>query len=80
MKKLTMFVACYTNDDGTPDFFIFVAPENCDRVKEFNYAYKKEQGQKYDGEMYPEQIYNITTAYDYRAKTGGNYNIKLFKD
>lgn len=75
-----MFVAVYTNDDGTPDFFIFLAPIDCDRVKEFRFAFKQEQRANYPNEIYPSEIYEITTAYDYRAKTGSNYNIKLFKD
>jgi hypothetical protein len=79
MKKLTMFVCAFSGEE--PDFFIFLAQEDCDRVKEFKYAYKHEMGENYPyGDVYPEMIYNITTAYDYRAKNDGGYTINLIKD
>lgn len=65
---------------GEVDFFIFLAPENCDRVKEFKHAYKQEMGEDYPyGEIFPSQIFEITTAYNYREEQGG-YDINLVKD
>ena len=74
-----MFIANY-NNCGEDDWLIFVAPDKCDRVKEFLHAFNCENGYKYADKIYPENIYLITTAYDYRTKTGWNYNIKLMKD
>lgn len=76
-----MFIANYYNGDED-DWFIFVAPENCDRLKEFKHAYKCENCQ--DGEEIPDyvqigEIYDITTAFDYRAEDSGEYNINLIK-
>lgn len=78
-NKKVLFVANYEDLEGA-DWFLFVAPENCDRIKEFKFAYEKEQGKGAFKHITERGIYDVNTAYDYRAKNDGNYNIKLFKD
>lgn len=77
-NKKIMYIANYFNGDDD-DWFIFVAPEECDRETEFRYAYECESGKPIPDYMTIGEIYDITTAYDYRAKTGGEYKINLIE-
>jgi len=78
-NKKVMFIASYQDLEGS-DWFIFMAPENCDRLKEFKFAYEKEQGKGTFKHITEQGIYDISTAYDYRDKKGGSYSINLIKD
>lgn len=75
-----MFIANYIDggDNEQKDWFIFLAPRECDRVKEFKFAFEKENGWPYPYQIYPKDIFNIETAQDYRDEQG-QYNISFNK-
>jgi len=80
--KKTLFIAHYftSEDRDEKDWMIFIAPENCDRVKEFKHVYKCEMGEAFPQYMELDGIYDIPSAFDYRDKGQGEYEIKLIKD
>ncbi len=79
MKKPTLYVALYDNGDDA-NFYIFVAPEECDYEKEFKHAFKQEEGHEFPPCFSLYGVYPIGEAFDYRAKDSGWYNIKLIKE
>lgn len=77
-KELVMFIGNYF--DGTEDnWLVFLAPIDCDREAEFKHAFSCDSGEPMGEEIVIGEIYDITTAYDYRAKDSGSYDIKLIK-
>lgn len=80
--KKVLFIANFSGLDEE-DWFIFVAPENCDKRKEFIFAYNCENGKDAHKQITIGGIYNINMAFDYRAsdnplmKNQGKYNIAL---
>lgn len=75
MKDPTLFIGCF-NDGDDGNWFIFVAPAECDRNQALKDYYKKE----YDSELPDDEIegvYPISEVYDHTNDTNKKYQVTV---